>query len=297
MKSFARTYRQKIASIPRITVGRRRTPYLKGDFTCRKLNTALMDYGAVMISHEGTSMEYMNAFRRQMERYFAQPDEVKMEDARPELGYQVGICPEYTEIPRDHSAKLKSMGIQLLQKPSVTSTPDPKWRFLARFGPRPENTKFPELNADPVIPRNFPVWDTLINLWGEDCLQVGEHVLTMIATGFGVEPEALLGKMRNGPHLVAPTGIDMRGRKLGSVTAGFHYDMNLLTIHGPTRYTGLYCFTPEGEKYAVPRCTGKTFLVQAGMQLEYLTGGKIKRGYHEVIVDEAAQKTVKTVAR
>jgi len=35
-----------------------------------------------------------------MENYFAQPLHKKLEDARPELGYQVGVTPELTEVPR-----------------------------------------------------------------------------------------------------------------------------------------------------------------------------------------------------
>lgn len=30
---------------------------------------------------------------------------------------------------------------------------DVKWRFMWRVGPRPAETKYAELNADPVIPR------------------------------------------------------------------------------------------------------------------------------------------------
>lgn len=32
---------------------------------------------------------------------------------------------------------------------------DPKWRFFWRLGPRPSNTQFAELNAEPVIPRGM----------------------------------------------------------------------------------------------------------------------------------------------
>lgn len=37
----------------------------------------------------------------------------------------------------------------------MPSGPDPKWRFFWRVGERPlaENTRFPELNAAPVIPK------------------------------------------------------------------------------------------------------------------------------------------------
>ena len=43
--------------------------------------------------------------------------------------------------------------------------------------------------------------------------------------------------MEKGPHLLAPTGSDLTGanRKAGTVLAGWHNDLNLLTIHGKSR--------------------------------------------------------------
>jgi isopenicillin N synthase-like dioxygenase len=60
-------------------------------------------------------------------------------------------------------------------------------------------------------------------------------------------------------------------------------DLNLLTIHGKSRFPGLYIWTPQGKKLLV-RIREGCLLVQAGKQLEWLTGGKIKAGFHEVVV-------------
>ena len=37
-------------------------------------------------------------------------------------------------------------------QPLIPKGPDPKWRFFWRLGELPEQTKYPELNSDPVIP-------------------------------------------------------------------------------------------------------------------------------------------------
>ncbi len=38
-------------------------------------------------------------------------------------------------------------------KATVPTGADPKWRFFWRLGPRPSQTHFAELNAEPVIPQ------------------------------------------------------------------------------------------------------------------------------------------------
>jgi isopenicillin N synthase-like dioxygenase len=59
-----------------------------------------------------------------------------------------------------------------------------------------------------------------------------------------------------------------------------------LTIHGKSRYPGLNIWARNSPlKIAVKVPTG-CLLVQAGKELEYLTGGKILAGYHEVVVNE-----------
>lgn len=59
--------------------------------------------------------------------------------------------------------------------------------------------------------------------------------------------------------------------------------MNFLTIHGKSRYPGLYIWTRGGKKVLV-RVPDGCLLVQAGKQFEYLTGGHVLAGFHEVVV-------------
>merc|ERR1719454_834973 len=92
--------------------------------------------------------------------------------------------------------------------------------------------------------------------------------------------------MKFGPHLLAPTGSDLSStqwRKSGTPLAGFHNDLNLLTIHGKSRYPGLHAWLSDGTKIQVKVPDG-CLLVQAGMQMEHLTGGAVVAGMHEVVV-------------
>lgn len=90
------------------------------------------------------------------------------------------------------------------------------------------------------------------------------------------------------PHILAPTASDLGkyGRK-DTILAGFHSDLNFLTIHGRSRYPGLHIWARNtGKRIPVKIPEGNYLLVQAGKQLEHLSGGLIKAGFHEVVVNE-----------
>lgn len=98
------------------------------------------------------------------------------------------------------------------------------------------------------------------------------------------------------PHLLAPTASDLvkYGQK-DTILAGFHTDLNFLTIHGRSRYPGLNIWARNtGNRIPVKIPQGNYLLVQAGKQIEYITGGLIKAGYHEVTINE---KTIETIER
>ncbi len=96
------------------------------------------------------------------------------------------------------------------------------------------------------------------------------------------------------PHLLAPTASDLvKYGKIDTILAGFHTDLNFLTIHGRSRYPGLHIWARNtGRRIAVKIPQGNYLLVQAGKQLEHITGGLIKAGYHEVVVNQATIDTI-----
>ena len=79
-----------------------------------------------------------------------------------------------------------------------------------------------------------------------------------------------------------PQGADLdRHASPGAVFAGYHYDLNFLTIHGKSRYPGLSIWLRGGRRVPV-RIPDGCLLIQAGKQMEWLTGGHIRAGFHEV---------------
>lgn len=160
-------------------------------------------------------------------------------------------------------------------------------------------TDFPELNAPQVIPAAFEdEWEETMNTWGAKLLDSVMIVAEMLALGLGLSRNAVREKMFQGPHLLAPTGSDMSlyAKKVGTNIAGYHYDINALTIHGRSRYPGLHIWTRTGKRMPVFVPDG-CLLVQSGIQLEYLTGGLIKRGMHEVVVSEETRSAFDKLVR
>eukprot|EP00218_Dolichomastix_sp_CCMP3274_P008198 CAMPEP_0170132688 /NCGR_PEP_ID=MMETSP0033_2-20121228/692_1 /TAXON_ID=195969 /ORGANISM="Dolichomastix tenuilepis, Strain CCMP3274" /LENGTH=363 /DNA_ID=CAMNT_0010368105 /DNA_START=36 /DNA_END=1127 /DNA_ORIENTATION=+ len=241
---------------------------------------------------QGDSDEFLNM----MERYFQQPDDEKLKDARKELHYQVGVTPENVEVPKcsvDPSciAEVESMPEE--HRPVMPKGPDVKWRYMCRVGPRPSaGGKFEELNAPPVVPSAFPEWSGVMDGWGSKLLAALRTTSQMLALGLGLEEAAFTQMMDLGPHLLAPTGSDLaKYSAKDTVFAGYHYDLNFITIHGKSRYPGLFVWLRDGRRVPVKVPDG-CLILQAGKQLEWLTGGDVQAGMHEVIFSDATQAAV-----
>jgi len=249
---------------------------------CKKLAETLKQTSCVIIRDPRVSEEDNNRFLSMMEKYYDQSHEEKMKDVHPELSYQLGATPEFTEVPRDHKDVIEKLAPE--NTAHIPKGADPKWRYFWRIGERPNSTKFPELNAPPVIPTSFPNWVEVMDKWGTLMLSSVATVAEMVAVGLGLPGSTFVDMMKQGPHLLAPTGSDLgRFNHVDTVFAGFHYDLNFLTIHGKSRFPGLYIWLRDGHRVPVKVPDG-CLLIQAGKQIEWLTGGEITAGYHEVVV-------------
>ncbi|KAI5917179.1 Clavaminate synthase-like protein [Camillea tinctor] len=278
---------------------------------CAKAAQALITYGALVL-HDGRVSEGDNtAFLDLLEDYFAQPRAELARDERPELGYQVGVTLENTEKPKcavDAPCLDVIRRLAPDQRPLDIAghQPDPKCRFFWRMGEQaPYATQFPALNARNVVPEAEGIrerWTPVMEKWGSSMKSAVTGLAEMAAVGLGLPAETFSDAGRYGPHLLAPTASDLtKYGALDTILAGFHTDLNFLTIHGRSRYPGLHIWARNtGRRIAVKipststSTSGTYLLVQAGKQLEHLSGGLIKAGYHEVIVNAA---TLAAVAR
>lgn len=252
---------------------------------CEKVADTFHRYGVVIVRDPRVSESDNNVFLDMMEKYFEGSDGVR--DARPKIGYQIGVTGEGVERARNHCARMGAYGPD--DKPLSPCPPefDKKWRFFWRIGPIPEKTEFPQMNSDPVIPPEFPEWKDTMDMWGGKMISAVQTLAEMAALGFNMPADAFTSRMNFGPHLLAPTGSDFnKFQEEGHILAGYHYDLNFMTIHGKSRFPGLYVWTREGKKMTVNIPDG-CLLVQAGKQYEYLTGGYVLAGFHEVVITPA----------
>lgn len=173
---------------------------------------------------------------------------------------------------------------------------DAKWRFFWYIGDRDKELDKDMLVYPNVYPNGFPQWEKVMNTWGYKMLNATETSAKMAAVGFGLPEDTFYEKMRYGGHLLAPTGSDLSKFKTDTIFAGVHYDLNFLTIHGKSNYGGLYIWLRNGQKKKV-RIPDGCLLIQAGIQLEYLTGGKCLAGFHEVVYTQEVRDKIKKIIK
>ncbi|XP_030965462.1 uncharacterized protein LOC115986499 [Quercus lobata] len=263
---------------------------------CKEVASSLREAGAVVVRDPRCSEEENEKFIEMMERYYESPVEYKRPQERPDFHYQVGITPEKVEVPRflvDEKMQEKAKALPKESQPATPVGSDLKWRYMWSVGPRPSKTRFKELNGGPVIPESFPGWTETMNSWGYKMIAATEVVAEMAAIGFGLPKDAFTSLMKQGPHVLGPTGSDLQSYgQEGTVLAGYHYDTNFLTIHGRCRFPGLNIWVKNGQKVegSVPE---GCLLIQTGKEMEYLTAGDCIAGMHEVVVTEKTTEAIK----
>lgn len=90
-----------------------------------------------------------------------------------------------------------------------------------------------------------------MDTWGYKLHGAVYAVAEMAALGMGLEKDQFTKCLNGGPHLLAPTGSDLKKNKEGAILAGFHYDISFLTIHGKSRFPGLYVWLRNNQKLQV----------------------------------------------
>ena len=167
-----------------------------------------------------------------MQRYYGQKSEELMRDARPECAYQVGVTPENVECAKcakDPKCLERIAAMPAEDRPHRPTKADPKWRFFWRIGPRPAKSAFPEQNLEPVVPAAFPEWQGTMDAWGAKMLCALEATTELLAVGLGLDRHLLRELMREGPHLLAPTGSNLaQYSQPGTIFAGWHTDVRIL---------------------------------------------------------------------
>mmetsp|Transcript_19401 Transcript_19401/g.18507 ORF Transcript_19401/g.18507 Transcript_19401/m.18507 type:complete len:166 (+) Transcript_19401:597-1094(+) len=130
-----------------------------------------------------------------------------------------------------------------------------------------------------------------MDVWGHTLLGAALTAAEMAAIGMGLESTTFTSRMKGGAHLLAPTGSDLKRYDVGTTLAGFHYDIAFMTVHGKSRFPGLYIWLRNWKKVMVKVPKG-CLLIQAGISFENITGGYVLAGYHEVVYSNATKQAL-----
>ena len=261
------------------------------ELECRKVAYSFHKFGICVVRDPRVQHQDNDTYIDMVERYFEAISEDyynggQLADSRPELSYQTGVTPESMEKARNHEAIANSLPES--DKP-LTLYPqafDAKWRFFWPIGERPQSI---ENDLPKVIPENFPDWETKMDSWGTHMCNATITAAQMAAIGMGLEENTFSDRMHQGNHLLAPTASDLMKWDVGTAFAGFHNDLNFITIHGKSRYPGLFLWTRDWKKFSA-RVPEGCLLMQAGQMFEHITGGYVLAGFHEVFYTEATKR-------
>jgi len=219
---------------------------------CNRLAQLLSSMGACNLRDPRVTFQDNEVFLDMVETYFSQPEEIKLKDVRKEYDYQIGATPEGIEFPRcarDPKCKEMIEAMEPENQAHYPSTPDVKWRYFHRLGDLPPHTEFPSLNVPDVIPSGFPDWKTKMDNWGKKLMDSGITLAEMAAVGFQLPRDTFTRLMHQGPHLLAPTASDLgKYNSIDTILAGYHQDLNFVTLHGRSRFPGLYIWLRGGKK-------------------------------------------------
>jgi hypothetical protein len=122
---------------------------------------------------------------------------------------QCGATPSGTEVPRcigDADLQRHMRAYSAANRAMVPLSADVKWRYfwpVLSHAARDEG-RVPELER--VVPEGMPGWADVLEKWGCSLLDTVETVSELLALGYGLPEGTFTRLLRNGRHLLAPTG-------------------------------------------------------------------------------------------
>lgn len=262
---------------------------------CQRVADSFHHTGVLVIKDPRVNENDNWKFLDMLEQYFVRASsqfytDVIVPEIKPDLHYQVGATPERVERARNHCERINSLQEGNKAQTECPPKPDDKWRYFWRIGEFPEGKS--DYEYPNISPADFSEWESTMNTWGYLMLNAIVTVVRMFEAATGLEPGFMVDMLRGAPHLLAPTGSDLEKFGMGSIFAGYHYDLNFITIHGKSRFPGLFVWLRNGKKVAVKVQDG-CLILQAGIMFEKLTGGFVMAGFHEVVYNEGTDEAVR----
>lgn len=265
--------------------------------SCKLVMKQLRSHSFVVVRDPRVNASHNDDYIDMMRRYFAQEDSVLLKDERPQDNYQVGIMRPDVEFPDLSFLEMLRLMPQddwptLPQRDSSGEiTRDKKWRFFIYFTRKRSQDSIGKVA---VIPEGFPEWQEKSAAWGNAMLASINTVAEMVAISYGLPPSTFTEFLDGADHLLSPNANDLRVEPAeGAIFNGMHTDLNFATAHGKSNIGKMvHVWTHHNGRYR--KCSimipDGCILIQVGEQWEWLTGGHLRAGYHEVVYNSSAAK-------
>lgn len=243
--------------------------------TVNTVGQAFRDIGFVFVRTPGTT-EILPEIFTEFRKLFSLPMEVKRKYARPELFYQRGWTPPFTEMAIACRGKgLPDAKENWFIGPEIDSLESDIWKI------------FPEHYISNIWPEEVPGFKPAMRRLYSSLRVCGTDVLRAVAIYMGKPRDYFDEMTRDSPTVLRAIHYPpVRPEQVGKIVWGcMHTDINLATVLPASTYKGLWIRRRDG-KWIPGNAPEKCVIAQAADMLQYLTAREFVSAWHEVRAPE-----------
>ena len=229
-----------------------------------QLGKAYEEVGFVAVKNHGIPDDLIGDLYKNVQQFFALPDEVKLSYEKKELAGQRG----YTSFGREHAKGYEA--------------PDLKEFF--QFGQTVEdNDAIKEEYPDNVTVKEVPNFTPTLFKAYRNFEKSGKALLQAIALYLGLDEHYFDEHVHNGNSILRAIHYPpIKGEPKSSIRAEQHEDINLITLLVGASADGLQILTKQNEWVGVTSLP-EQIVVNVGDMLQRLTNNKLRSTTHRVV--------------
>jgi isopenicillin N synthase-like dioxygenase len=220
-------------------------------------------YGFAIVADHGIDPQLIDQAWTLTRAFFALPDESKAHYAKAGIGGARGYTPFGVEIAKD------AAHVDLKEFWHVGRDLPPGHRFRDHMPDNIWPAEVPEFRA--ALTALYAAFDVC-----------GNKLLSAIARYLGLSPDWFETKVENGNSVLRLLHYPPIGDESGSIRAGAHEDINLITLLLGAEEGGLQLLTREGEWMAIRPPEG-AMVINVGDMLQRLTNNRLPSTTHRVL--------------
>lgn len=249
--------------------------YKFGEIDSKNIYNELKNNSCMLINLN--HIKYYDYFIKEMEKYFSQPSEKKYYDCSPDRYWQSGYIPAYMyRPPNTDNLYFSDNNDYPYESLSTDNNEKYSWKLYKNLNESKQYFTEP----DTCVPNN----NKKLNNFGICIYDKIESILTKLSIGLGIDDDFLTNIIKDGPSTLSTFCYDVIDRKHNRSAKGYSNELSLITVFCPSVYNHINIWTTNTRKKISVTIPDNCILIQAGLQLEYLTGGTIQAGYNEIVI-------------